>query len=236
PSLTLVRNQQSHWNLERWLPPPKLSSQERVPIYGTASATTPANRLQKINIDDGRVNFKFVDEKMLFAFTDVSGSVQQVSPGRWQLQFHAQPWRSGAALQSTGTIFVRGDVAGTSARLQPAELHVHWDEASLADLLRLFTGRDYGVRGVFALEATAKSDLTGRGSAPSLQPGDWTYSVHARAAQIHRWDLTERSDNPRLNIDLLGRWNVGSEYVRADRLIIEAPGSNLRGAAFSSVH
>jgi AsmA family len=236
PSLILVRNEQGRWNLERWLPPAKSVTYNSGSPYGPPSATTPSNRLQQIYIDDGRVNFKILDEKLSFALISVSGGVEQMFPGRWQLQFQAQPWRSGAALQSTGTVFVRGDVAGTSARLQPAEIHVRWDQASLADLLRLFSGRDYGVRGVFALDATAKSELTGRGSAPSLQPGDWTYSVHARATHIHRWDLTERSDNPRLNFDLLGRWNVANEYVRADRLIIEAPGSNLRGSALASVH
>jgi hypothetical protein len=234
PSLILVRNEEGRWNLERWLPPAKSGTADTAPIYGPPSAATPANRLQRIYVDDGRVNFKILNEKLPFAFTGVSGSVEQMSPGRWQLQLQAQPWRSGVALQSAGTVIVRGDVAGTSARLQPAEIHVRWDEASLADLFRLFRGRDYGVRGVFALDAAAKSEVAGHGIAPSLQPGDWTYSLQARAAQIHRWDLTERLDNPRLNVNLLGRWNAASGYVRAERLILEASHSNLRGSAFAS--
>ncbi len=123
-----------------------------------------------------------------------------MSPGRWQLQLEAQPWRSGVSLQSAGTITVRGDVAGTSARLQPAGITLHWSEASLADVFRLFSGQDYGARGVFALDATAKS-----GSAVADEPGDWAFSVQARARQIHRWDLAERADNPRLNINVKGR-------------------------------
>jgi hypothetical protein len=230
PSLILVRNAEGRWNLERWLPPANASAG----IYGPPSPPTPANRLQKIDIDEGRVNFKILDEKLPFAFTGVSGSVEQVSPGRWQLQLEAQPWRSGAALQSTGTVTVRGDVAGTSARLQPAEIRVHWGEVSLADLLRLFRGRDYGVRGVFALDGTAKSGAAGGEGVLGVQPGDWTYSVQARAAQIHRWDLTERADNPRLNVNLLGRWNVASGEVRAERLVVETANSNLRGTAFAS--
>src|SRR6266568_4895418 len=87
----------------------------------------------------------------------VSGSVEQILPGRWQLQLEAQPWRSGVSLQSAGTIKVLGDVAGTSTRLQPAEITLHWSDASLADGFRLFRGHDYGVRGLFALDATAKS-------------------------------------------------------------------------------
>jgi uncharacterized protein involved in outer membrane biogenesis len=123
PSLILVRNREGRWNLERWLPPAKLSAMSSVSVYGPQTGVTPANRLSRIDIDDGRINFKILDEKLPFAFTGVSGAVEQVSTGRWQLQLEAQPWRSGASLQSAGTVFVRGDVAGTSARLQPAEIH-----------------------------------------------------------------------------------------------------------------
>jgi AsmA family len=231
PSLILVRNNEGRWNLERWLPPAKPNPGDIVSVYGPPAPVTPANGLQKINIDDGRINFKILDEKLAFAFIGVSGSVEQVSSGRWQLRLEAQPWRSGVALQSTGTVMVRGDVAGTSTRLQPAEIHVHWEKVSLADLLRLFRGRDYGVRGVFALDGTAKSGAVAPGMAPAALPGDWTYEVEARAAQIHRWDLTERSDNPRVNVSLLGRWNVASGNVRAERLVVETAKSNLRGAA-----
>jgi hypothetical protein len=102
------------------------------------------NRLEKIEFEEGRVNFKTEDDKQPFAFTNVSGTVEQISPGRWQLQLAAQPWRSGVSLQSAGTIRVHGDLAGTSARLQPAEIALHWSEASLADVFRLFRGPETG--------------------------------------------------------------------------------------------
>jgi hypothetical protein len=231
PSLILVRNTEGRWNLERWLPPAKASAR----AYGPPLLAVAANRLKRIDIDDGRINFKIAGEKLPFAFTGVSGSVEQVSPGRWQLRLAAQPWRSGASLQSAGTVIVQGDVAGTSARLQPAEIHVHWDEVSLADLLRLFRGRDYGVRGVFALDATAKSGALDRGVVSDGQPGDWAYSIQAHAAQIHRWDLTDRADNPRVNVSLLGRLNVPSGDMRATRVVVETSKSNLRGTARVSI-
>jgi AsmA family len=229
PSLILVRNAEGRWNLERWLPPAKTSAR----TYGPPLITA-ANRLNRINIEDGRVNFKIVDEKLPFAFAGVSGTVEQISAGRWHLQFAAEPWRSGASLQSAGTLSVRGDVAGTSARLQPAELRVHWEQASLADLLRLFRGRDYGVRGVFALDATAQSGAADSAGGEA-QPGDWSYSILARAQQIHRWDLNERPDNPRVNVSLLGRLNVASGDVRATRMVVETAKSNLRGTAHASI-
>ena len=224
PSLILVRNSEGRWNLERWLPPAKSSSVPSAPVHGPPSPVAPVNRLERIEFEEGRINFKTGDDKLPFAFISVSGSVEQVSPGRWQLQLAAQPWRSGVSLQSAGTIKVLGDLAGTSTRLQPAEITLHWSEASLADVFRLFRGQDYGLRGVFALDASAKS-----GMAKDDGPGDWKFSVQARAGQMHRWDLTERADNPRLNVNVKGRWNVGAGSLAADEIAVEGPRSNLRG-------
>jgi len=224
PSLILVRNSEGRWNLERWLPPAKLNPSRNASAYGPVSPTASANRLEKIEFEEGRVNFKTEDDKQPFAFTNVSGTVEQISPARWQLQLAAQPWRSGVSLQSAGTIRVFGDLAGTSARLQPAEFTLHWSEASLADVFRLFRGQDYGVRGVFALDASAKS-----GVVKEDRPGDWTILVQGRARQIHRWDLTERTDNPRLNLNVKGRWNAGTGNLAADEIALEGPRSNFRG-------
>ena len=224
PSLILVRNSEGRWNLERWLPPAKTIPLQNARVYGPASPVAPVNRLEKIVFDEGRINFKTGDDKLPVAFTGVSGSVEQILPGRWQLQLAAQPWRSGVSLQSAGTIKVLGDVAGTSARLQPAGITLRWSDASLADVLRLFRGQDYGVRGTFALDATATS-----GVAKEDLPGDWSFSIHGRSGQIHRWDLAERADNPGLNLKVNGRWNIGSGSLAAEELAVEGPKSNLRG-------
>lgn len=224
PSLILVRNYQGQWNLERWLPPAKTASAQAAGIYGPPSPAPPVNHLQRIVFDEGRINFKLHEEKLPFAFTGVSGSFEQVSPGRWQLQLEAQPWRSGVLLQSTGTIRVGGDLAGTSARLQPAQIMLHWSEGSLADVFRLLHGQDYGVRGLFTLDASAKSDgIAHEGS------GDWSYSVQARARQIHRWDLVERADNPALNVNINGHWNAEAGSLFAEQFAVEGLRSNLRG-------
>jgi hypothetical protein len=224
PSLILVRNAEGRWNLERWLPPAKGPTAQEVHVNSPPSPVAPANHLERIDFDEGRINFKVVDDKLALAFTNVSGNVNQVAPGRWQLQLEAQPWRSGVLLQSAGTIKVVGDVAGTSTRLQPAQVSLHWTEASLADVFRLFRGQDYGLRGVFALDATAKSGIAKEDSS-----GDWKFSIAGRAAQIHRWDLTERSDNPRLNLRVNGRWNIGTGDLNAEDISVEGPRSDLRG-------
>jgi len=223
PSLTLVRNGEGRWNLEQWLPPGRPGTA----VPGSASrAAEVANHLEKIDIDEGRVSFKLDDDKQAFAFVEVSGTVRQAAPGRWELRLEAEPWRSGVQLQSPGTIQVQGEVAGTSARLQPARLQIRWDGASLADVFRLLRGQDTGLRGSFAVDATAESGAKQPADAPS---GQWSFAVQARAGQIHRWDLTERSDNPRVNVRLKGRWNPTAGSVTADEMAVEAPKSNLRG-------
>jgi hypothetical protein len=232
PSLILVRNNQGRWNLERWLPPAKAGAEVAGRVYGPPSAIAPVNHLLKIEFDEGRVNFKNTDEKLPFALTGVSGSVDQVSPGRWQLRLEAQPWRSGVVLQSAGTVRVRGDIAGTSARLQPAQITVYWEEVSLADLFRLLRGRDYGMRGVFTLDGSlhsGASDVAGSGSEAAAN--QWSFTAEARAAQVHRWDLSERNDNPKLRLGVKGHWNVAAGSARADEVTVEGPRSNLRGTA-----
>jgi hypothetical protein len=239
PSLTLVRSREGRWNLEDWLPPPQKSSEGDPEIYGPRRPAAIANRLEKIEFEEGRINFKSGDVKQPFALTAVAGTVEQISSGRWQLQLEAQPWRSGVALQSTGTVQVRGDIAGTSARLQPASLTFRWEKVSLADLFRLLRGRDYGVRGTFALEATARSGgaaTTGQAveKAPvetPYAPGDWSFSLRASANQIHRWDLAERPDNPDLTARVSGRVNVPLGQLTAESLLVETTASNLRGSA-----
>jgi uncharacterized protein involved in outer membrane biogenesis len=234
PSLILVRNSDGRWNLEGWLPPArtKASVGEGTSNTATAPAAAPVpaqatHLLQKLEFDEGRINFKFGDEKRPFAFTAVSGSVEQVAPGKWRLNLEATPWRSGVQLQSTGTLKVEGDVAGTTARLQPAEIRLHWDQVSIADLFRLTTGNDSGVRGEFALDGNASigvasPDTDGRS-------GEWHFLLMARARQIHRWDLTERSDNPGVNLNVQGYWDVAGGEVRAQEVRVELPHSSLNG-------
>jgi hypothetical protein len=236
PSLTLVRNSEGRWNLEDWLPPARKSGTEGSAPSGPTRGPAIANRLEKIVVDDGRINFKSAGVKVPFALTGVSGNVEQVSSGRWKLELEAQPWRSGVVLQSAGLLKVHGDLAGTSARLQPASLSVQWDKVSLADLFRLLRGRDYGVRGTFDLEATAKSGAPVAATdttvwKDSFVGNDWSFLLKASATQIHRWDLTEQPDNPRLTATLQGRWNVALKKISAESLLLESPSSNLHGTA-----
>jgi hypothetical protein len=231
PSLNLVRDAAGRWNLERWLPPARTAGGAGgAPLVGPEAPPAPPIRLDLVEFDDGRINFKNAEEKLPLAFTGVTGSVEQIAPGRWTLRLKAEPWRSGTLLQAAGMLLVRGDLAGTSARLQPAEIRVHWGEVSLADLLRLVRGQDYGLRGDVTVDAVARS-----GAASGSPGGEWSFHVEARSQRIHRWDLTERRDNPAVNVLLDGRWNVAGSEVRVAPLVVEGPHSNVRGEAVVSL-
>jgi hypothetical protein len=230
PSLTLVRNGEGQWNLERWLPSAAAEAKNSTSGFHE-SAAPPTHHLQKMEINDGRVNFKVGEDKASFAFQQVEGSVEQTAAGRWRLDLEAEPWRSGVPLQLAGTVRVSGEVAGTSVRLRPAHLRVSWAKSSLADVFRLLGGRDFGVRGTFAGEATADSDESSLPETEHVALGDWTFAIQARATEIHRWDLAERDDNPRIGLRLKGHWNPALGITEARDVIIETPRSNLRGTA-----
>jgi len=125
-------------------------------------------------------------------------------------------------------------VAGTSVRLRPARLQIRWTQASLADLVRLARGQDEGVRGLFDLDAMAESAT--KDSPPNARPGEWNFSLNARASEIHRWDLTQRQDNPKLALSSKGRWFPADGSINLDEMIVAMPKSNLRGtASFTTV-
>jgi hypothetical protein len=124
---------------------------------------------------------------------------------------------------------VRGDVAGTSSRLQPAQIRIHWDRVSLADLSRLIMGTDSGVRGELAMDGEASI-----GNAPPAEQialGKWIFSLAVRAAEVHRWDLTERSDNPQISAKFAGIWDVAAGRIRAEEMNVDLRHSNLHGSA-----
>jgi hypothetical protein len=229
PSLVLVRNADAQWNLERWLP---TAGSETKPTMALAvNVGVPTNHLQKIEITDGRVNFKVGDDKASFAFQQVEGTMEQTAAGRWRLNLEAEPWRGGVPLQLAGTMRASGDVAGTSARLRPAHFRVSWTKSSLADVFRLIGGSDFGVRGTFSGDATVDSDENSLPETKDAKLGDWAFVAQFRATEIHRWDLSERGDNPRLALHIKGRWNPALGITEVREVVLEAPRSNLRGTA-----
>jgi hypothetical protein len=219
PSLNLVRLPDGRWNIEHWLPPLESS---RAPGAAPRAPAPP----YALRIDAGRINFTRGADKHPFALVDVSGRVDQETGGRWRIDLEAHLSRAAVDVQEAGTLRVRGRVGGTSARLRPAELIVTWQEASLADALRLLRGWDFGVRGDASLEFTATSSAP---VGPALLP-PWEFAGTLRVLDLHRWDLPHRPSDPALNLHVNARWWPERARVEFDRTVFEAARSNLRAS------
>jgi len=231
PSLNLARDAEGHWNIERWLPPAPAAASR--PGFVGPIATSSAARLHRIDVEGGRINFKYRDDKSPFALLDVSGRVEQDSAGRWRLDIRARPMRAGVELQDIGTVRLRGTIAGTSARLQPADLNLSWRAASLADALRLVHEQDYGMRGLFDVDVTARvappESVTD--GAPETGGAQWSISGVARLTGIHGWRLPEHGTDPAANLALEGVLRLGEPRAHIEKLIVEMPQSHLQGTA-----
>ncbi|MGH9864447.1 MAG: AsmA family protein, partial [Candidatus Acidiferrales bacterium] len=210
PSLNLVRLPDGEWNLESWLPRPR-GNLPTAPAPGRASL-----RLQRIDLSSGRVNFKQGAGKLPFAFANVEGSVEQIEPGSWRIDLQAQPFRAGVVVQQASVLSLTGLVGGTSSRLRPASFELNWADASLSDVLRLLRGNDYGVRGLFSLQLTAKTIGY-----------DWNFSSRAQFRRLHRWDLPLRSDDPAANLNIEARWAPDESRFELTQAVLEAPRSSI---------
>jgi len=219
PSLNLVRNSRGDWNLAEWLP--RSTAQLVVRGFTGPIAPSPASRFRRIEIAGGRINFKLVDEKLPFAFADVTGVVEAKGQGRWSLNLQAVPWRAAVALQQAGRMEVSGEIAGTSSRLRPATIGLTWTDASLPDVLRLARNNDFGVRGLLTLSVDARTDA---------DAGGWTLRSRLQLQGLHRWDLSIRPDNPSLNMTAQVAYRPSSPSVELVQAAIETPHSKINAS------
>lgn len=222
-SLNLVRSTDGDWNLAEWLPrPPPVGSSG-----GPASEPVkPSSQLQfrRIDISDSRIDFKRGPEKLAFALVNVNGSMETDAPGRWRIDMTAAPWRAATLTQKPGVIRVTGHIGGTSSRLRPAAIEIAWTDASIADLLRLARGDDYGLRGDIAVSFNADTD-------PSGLVNGWVLSGAAELRGLHRWDMAARPDNPLLNVVVKRAvLDPSLSELRIPDLQIEGPHSNARAS------
>ena len=219
PSLNLVRNAQGDWNISEWLPLPD-GSAARIAQTGIGPRlAVRAPSFRRIEIQGGRINFKRGDEKLPYAFANVTGAVEIQTPGHWRLDLQAAPWRAATVLQQVGMLHLTGDVGGTSSRLLPAALQLSWTGASLPDVLRLARGDDNALRGTLA--TTVVAGTSGE---------NWNFQIRTELRQLHRWDLTLRPDNPAVNIIAKLQWNPHAPELDLTDATIEAPHSTARAA------
>ena len=219
PSLNIVLAPGERWNVAEWLPRAAESASQNG--SSASPAASPALRFRRIEVEEGRLNFKRGDQKLPFAFVGVTGAVEANRPGRWSIDLHGTPWRAAAMTQQAGAVHLSGEVGGTSSRLRPAVLDVEWPDASVSDVLRLVRGDDDGIRGFLSLVVNART---------LGQEGRWSFQGRAAFSQIHGWDIPLRPDNPSLNLAGAIDWDPASPFVQFTNIALDAPNSRARAS------
>ena len=148
----------AHWNFEPLLTPKVVAS------------------LPKIEVRDGRINFKFGDTQSIFYIANVE--LDAVAPsGRdadWYVQFRGEPARTDGPSHG----YSRQSLAGRG-HWRPGRVNFDFqvEPSALSEVSMLIFGRDVGIHGTVA----SRIQLTG-------PPNDIRIAGRLQVQDLHRWD------------------------------------------------
>ncbi len=208
PSLNVVLNGDGHWNLETlgeslgeslgavdggpassMLEAARLETGSVEPASEEESLPSfpPFRSLPVIRVDSGRINFKSQNQKKVYVIDalDLELLPPSSSGQPWKLWFEGTPNRTDFPLHPISRVrgeaefgpldFASGIHAETGT---PLRLDLAAENALLGDLLKVFTGNDYGMHG----ELNLRFHLTGTTSLLRL-------TGEVGVEDLHRWDL-----------------------------------------------
>jgi AsmA family len=166
PSVNLVRMASGPWNVE--------------PLLDRASHGGSGRRraVPDIQIRDGRLNFKFGDNKSVFYISDADVDVYPNESGEVVIRFSGAPARTDRASQDFGLLSARGLLRSSGNGAGRLNLGIHLERTAISEVMRLFNGRDLGVHGFAIANATVTGPLARLEVAGDLNISD-----------VHRWDL-----------------------------------------------
>lgn len=163
--------------------------------FGSFVDRTVMRNLPAIHVRDGRINFRFGDEKSVFYLTNADLDISPpVSIGSgWDVKCSAQPARSDRAGFGLGQFNVSGRWFVEPERI---DINLEVSDTGLGDLTSLIRGEAGGIHG----EISARLHLAG----PIDNVG---ISGRLRLDDVHRWDLLP-SKSSGWPLDIRGRLNV----------------------------
>ena len=216
PSLNVVRNAEGKFNVESLWKVAAAGAPHAGPASGSAGASEPFERLPRIQIEQGRINFKSDNSKKVYLVDNLD--LQVTPPGSasepWRLRFAGRPNRTDFRLSPDSRF--RGEAAFgpfTAALRSEAGSLAHVDLAAenafVGDLLKILTGNDHGVHGTLNL------NLHLAGTTTLLR-----LSGTADLRDLHRWDRLPPPGGSLLHSDLSALVDLQKESIELRSLSI----------------
>ena len=156
PSLNLVRNANGAWNIEGLLR--YTSSLRTAPTGRTRPESNP--RFPYIEADSGRINFKILQEKKVYALADTDFALWLESENQWNMRLEGRPIRTDANLSDTGSVRMEGSMRrGETLEKSSLQMRMTLTNSQLGQFSTLLSGRDHGWRGNVGIAAIAEGTL-----------------------------------------------------------------------------
>ncbi|MGH9630655.1 MAG: AsmA family protein [Bryobacteraceae bacterium] len=139
-------------------------------------------RIPDIQVEAGRLNFKFGDLKSVYYVTSAD---LFVGPDRWRegtfnVRFSGSPARTDRTAQGFGFLTGDGSWRMDNSSEPVLELDVELEKSAMSEMARLFRGYGYGLHGLIASQAKISGPLS-----------DLRIAGQAQVEDVHRWDLME---------------------------------------------
>jgi len=175
PNINLVREMGVGWNVERLL---LLGPASSGPLQATSSSTQGTAGPLDLEMEDGRVNFKFGENKKPFAITDLRAQLH-FDPANHYLRFRllGYPILTDRSLPTPGAVEVTGEWTPGGDLRGPLNAMVRLREALVYDWAPLVTGRNTGLYGV------VDAEMSVTGSIHAL-----SFEGRGRLSELHRWE------------------------------------------------
>ncbi|MCH7979738.1 MAG: AsmA family protein [Acidobacteria bacterium] len=230
PSLNVVLNEDGHWNLESLGeslgavdggPASSMPETERMEAASEEEplpAFPPFRSLPEIRVDSGRINFKSQNQKKVYVIDALDLELRPPSSTGepWKLWFEGTPNRTDFPHHPVSRVrgeaefgpldFDSGIYAETGT---PLRLDLTAENALLGDLLKVFTGTDYGMHGVlnFRLRLTGTTSLL-------------RLTGEAGIEDLHRWDLLPPAIASTLRAQIAGILDVDGESLQLTSIAV----------------
>ena len=166
PSVNLVKMASGGWNIQPLLE------------HGSAPDSPHRHVVPDIQIRDGRLNLKFGDTKSVFYISGADVDIYPDENGDVVIRFSGAPARTDRGSPGFGQLSARGLLRSGPNGADQLNMGLRLERTAIAEVARLFNGRDLGVHGFAIANARLAGPL-----------GNVEITGDLNITDLHRWDL-----------------------------------------------